>query len=112
MPLYNAVDISEPDMVNKLEHSEKVYRITKITCENGDSKVDADSLSRIDRTCQISRIQEIGQTILLRYVQDNEGKDFSNTCMLTSTVKGVDISEDERTIIISTMNSIYTLVEE
>lgn len=88
------------------------YKIARIqhsgTCgECWTDRTDGRYIHRVGRTVELDVENiEIGIPMILHYVKDQDGSDYSGYILATSRVKGIYMPDDN-TVIIETRNSIF-----
>lgn len=82
-----------------------MFKIVKITDRDGNDRTDGRYPVRVGCTGEIALL-ETGYSMLFSYAQDAGGNSKSGT-LQTSIVVGIEHKEEQ--IIVTTLNSVYTL---
>ena len=90
----------------------EIFEITSITDHEENPKLEGRYPLRIGRTCKKPEAK-CGYRAVIEYLKNSDGSDYSNRCLLTSTVKEIFTIENTKKtiIIIETQNSRYKFLK-
>lgn len=82
------------------------YRIVEITGNDGYPRIDGRYPLRIGRICEEPK-PILGIPLIVRYLRERDGSDYSNRTLCTSRVINSDVLNSGERIIVKTINSRY-----